>query len=73
MQEDKARMEMAKTLQSRNADESGRSRAEIDASVKYAQVNNRKTFAFVSQLSVIAKDADPMSSTAAAIPKLVFN
>jgi hypothetical protein len=35
-------MEMAKALQSKNSDDSGLlSRAEIDAAVKYAEVNNR--------------------------------
>lgn len=40
LREDKARLEMAKTLQSKNSDDSGLSRAEVDASVKYAEVNN---------------------------------
>lgn len=40
LREDKARLEMAKTLQSKNSDDAGLSRAEIDASVKYAEVNN---------------------------------
>lgn len=39
LQEEKARNEIAKTLNSRNADDTGRSRAEIDAAVKYAEVN----------------------------------
>lgn len=39
LQEQRARCEMAKTLQSKNADDTGRSRAEIDAAVKYAEVN----------------------------------
>lgn len=39
LQEDRARMEIAKTLQSKS-DDSGLSRVEIDASVKYAEVNN---------------------------------
>ena len=39
LQEEKARNEIAKTLNSRNADDSGRSRVEIDAAVKYAEVN----------------------------------
>ncbi|CAG9806295.1 unnamed protein product [Chironomus riparius] len=37
LQEEKARNEIAKTLNSRNADDSGRSRVEIDAAVKYAE------------------------------------
>lgn len=36
LQEDRARMEVAKTLQAKN-DESGFSRAEIDVAVKYAE------------------------------------
>lgn len=40
LREEKARLEIAKTLQSKNSDDSGLSRAEIDASVKYAEVNN---------------------------------
>lgn len=39
LQEERARCEIAKTLQSKNADDTGRSRAEIDAAVKYAEVN----------------------------------
>lgn len=39
LQEDRARMEIAKTLQSKNSDDSGLSRNEIDAAVKYAQVS----------------------------------
>jgi len=39
LQEEKARNEIAKTLNSRTADDTGRSRAEIDAAVKYAEVN----------------------------------
>ena len=39
LQEEKARNEIAKTLNSRNADDTGRSRVEIDAAVKYAEVN----------------------------------
>lgn len=68
LQEDRARAEIAKTLQSRNADDLGLSRAEIDASVKYAEVNNTETFllllSLVSRLRMAAKDADPMNSTA---------
>jgi hypothetical protein len=45
LQEERARCEIAKTLQSKNADDTGRSRAEIDAAVKYAEVN-RKIFSF---------------------------
>jgi hypothetical protein len=41
LQEQRARMEIAKTLQSKNADDSGISRAEIDAAVHYAQVRQR--------------------------------
>ncbi|KAG5670570.1 hypothetical protein PVAND_000823 [Polypedilum vanderplanki] len=37
LQEEKARNEIAKTLHSKNADEIGLSRAEIDAAVKYAE------------------------------------
>ncbi|XP_070493942.1 calponin homology domain-containing protein DDB_G0272472-like [Chironomus tepperi] len=37
LQEEKARNEIAKTLNSRNADDTGRSRVEIDAAVKYAE------------------------------------
>ncbi|CRK87852.1 CLUMA_CG001639, isoform A [Clunio marinus] len=37
LQEEKARVEIAKTLQSRHSDDSGLSRAEIDAAVKYAE------------------------------------
>ena len=46
LQEDRARNEIAKTLQSKNADETGmlRSRAEVEAAVKYAQVNNNHYF-----------------------------
>lgn len=45
LQEERARNEIAKTLQSRNADDKGlRSRAEIDAAVKYAEVNNNFSF-----------------------------
>jgi hypothetical protein len=40
VQEERARMEIAKTLKAKNADDSGHSRAEIDAAVKYAEVNN---------------------------------
>lgn len=40
LQEERARNEIAKALQSKNADDSGRSRIEIDAAVKYAEVNN---------------------------------
>jgi hypothetical protein len=47
LQEEKARNEIAKTLNSRNADDTGRSRVEIDAAVKYAEVN-----IFCSSLSV---------------------
>lgn len=39
LREDRARMEIAKTLQSKNSDDSVLSRAEIDASIKYAEVN----------------------------------
>jgi hypothetical protein len=52
LQEDRARMEIAKTLQSRNADDSSLSRAEIDASVKYAEVNNKT---FVSSLTFVER------------------
>lgn len=41
LHEERARCEIAKTLQSKNADDTGRSRAEIDAAVKYAEVNKR--------------------------------
>lgn len=46
LQEERARNEIAKTLQSKNADETGmlRSRVEIEAAVKYAQVNNNRYF-----------------------------
>lgn len=40
LQEDRARMEIAKTLQSKNSDHLGVSRAEIDAAVRYAEVSN---------------------------------
>jgi hypothetical protein len=40
LQEEKARNEIAKTLHTKNADDGGRSRIEIDAAVKYAEVNN---------------------------------
>ena len=40
LQEEKARNDIAKTLNSRNADDSGRFRVEIEAAVKYAEVNN---------------------------------
>lgn len=43
LQEERARMEIAKTLQSKN-DDSGLSRAEIDAAVRYAGVNNKLLF-----------------------------
>lgn len=39
LQEERARMEIAKTLQSSTRPDSGLSRAEIDAAVKYAEVN----------------------------------
>lgn len=39
LQEEKARNEIAKTLRAKNADDSGRSRVEIEAAVKYAEVN----------------------------------
>lgn len=39
LQEDRARNEIAKALHSKNADDTGRSRVEIDAAVKYAEVN----------------------------------
>lgn len=46
LHEERARNEIAKTLQSKNADETGmlRSRAEVEAAVKYAQVNNNHYF-----------------------------
>lgn len=39
LQEERARMEIAKTLQSSTRPDSGLGRAEIDAAVKYAEVN----------------------------------
>lgn len=36
--EDRARMEIAKTLQSKNADDSVLSRVEVDAAIRYAEV-----------------------------------
>ena len=38
LQETRARMEIAKTLQSKNPDDSLLSRVEVDAAVKYAEV-----------------------------------
>ena len=57
LQEDRARMEIAKTLQSKNSDDSGLSRAEIDASIKYAEVNNFSSIClFTSLLGYINAD-----------------
>lgn len=39
LQEERARNEIAKALHTKNADDTGRSRVEIDAAVKYAEVN----------------------------------
>lgn len=52
--EDRARMEIAKTLQSKNADDSVLSRAEVDAAVKYAEVKKHspeKNFSVIGGLS----------------------
>lgn len=44
LQEERARMEIAKTLQSKNSDDSGLSRVQIDASIKYAEVKELSCF-----------------------------
>lgn len=52
--EDRARMEIAKTLQSKNADDSVLSRVEVDAAVKYAEVkkhSSEKNFSVIGGLS----------------------
>ena len=48
VQEQKAQIEVSKQLQNRNSSENGLSRAEIDAAVRYAEVNN------INQISQIS-------------------
>lgn len=52
--EDRARMEIAKTLQSKNADDSVLSRVEVDAAIKYAEVkkhSSQENFSMIGGLS----------------------